>query len=196
MFPMEILKIKLRKFEVISKESEDVIIAKHGKKIYKITKFDPKTTEGDNYAYCINRVSTCGIKTPKLLLIDRKHGYVIREHVEGERVIDIIAREDLSEDIYKQLFENAYFAKVNRITINYEPDKWVVSNGILYYFDSFFTIYNPDEDLVRKYIRLWFPTKELNAYLKKFSLRLDESRTKEEYVANKEIVLMTCKYYK
>lgn len=193
---MEILKIKLRKFEIISHESDDEMIAKYKKKIYKITKFDPKSTEGDNFAYSINRISTCGVRTPKLLLIDRKQGYVVREHIEGERIIDLIAKDKLPEDLYKQLFENAYFAKINRITINYEPDKWVVSNGLLYYFDSHFVIYDPEEDLIKKYIRLWFPTKELNAYMKKFSLKLDEKRIEDEYAVNKEIVLMTCKYYK
>lgn len=192
---MSEIKIKHRKFEIIE-ENDEFIIASYKKKVYKIDKFDPKTNDGDNFSYAMNRVSNSGVRTPKLLFIDRKGGYVARTHIEGERMIDVIAKENLSEEMYKQLFENAYFAKVNHITISYKPEDWMFSEGTLYYMGTFFMPFREDEDLIKKSLRLWFPTRELASYLKMNGLELDKSRMKDEYATNKEIVLMTLKYYK
>lgn len=193
---MEILKIKFRKFEVIEHLSDDVLIAKHGKKTYQITKFDYKSDDGKELAYQINRVSTCGVKVPKLYLLDKRNGYIVKEYVAGKTIMEMIASDNLDEKIYEQLFQNAYLAKINRITLNYEPDKWLFADGELYYTYPYFIIYNEEKDLVKKYLRLWFPTKELQTFLKNNGLDIDKNRMKEEYAINKEMVLMICKYYK
>lgn len=193
---MEILKIKFRKFEVIEHQSDDVLIARHGKKTYQITKFDSKSDEGKELAYQINRVSTCGVKVPKLYILDKRNGYIVKEYVIGETIMEMIAKNNLDEKVFEQLFQNAYLAKINRITLNYEPDKWLYSDGVLYYTYPYFIIYNEEKDLVKRYLRLWFPTKELQTFLKNNGLEIDKNRMKEEYAVNKEIVLMICKYYK
>ena len=189
------LKIKHRLFEVVE-EREDFVLATYKNKTYEITKYEPKSKEGDALAYLTKRISTSGIKSPKLFLIDKRQGYIVREHLEGVTIMELISKEDLSEDIYSQLFQIAYLAKISRMTLNYEIDNWLLVDNVLYYTLPDFIMYNENKDLVNKYIRLWFVTKELADFLSKHGLSIDKSRIKEELVINKQIVLTTVKYYK
>lgn len=193
---MEKLKIKHREFEIIEEKSENSFIGVFKDKKYYINKFLPHTEAGDELCYSVSRIKTSGIKAPKLFLLDRKNGYVVREFIEGINVMNIIAESDLSEDIYRQLFLNAYMAKVNRMTLNYEIDKWILKNDELYYVYPHFINYDEEKDLAKRYLRLWFNTKELVQFLDKHELSFDKSRLKDEYTTNKEIVLMTVKHYR
>lgn len=193
---MNQIKIKHRLFENVVEMEENVFSATYKGKKYTLLKFEPYTTDGDEICFSCKRIFSAGIKAPKLKWIDKKLGYIVREYVEGESVMDLIMKDNLSEEIYKQLFLNAYLAKMNGMTLNYEPDKWLFANGVLYYVYPHFIIYNEAKDLVKSYLRLWFITKELLQFASKLGLEFDKTRMKDEYTTNKEIVLMTCKYYK
>ena len=146
--------------------------------------------------YALMRIKNAGIRAPKLFWIDKKAGYIVREYLTGESVMELISRENIPEEIYKQLFINEYLAKVNKMTLNYEPDKWIIKDNTLYYMLPQFIEYNEEKDLVKKYLRLWFPTKELAQYLANNNLSFDRTRLKEELATNKELVLLVCKYYR
>ena len=82
------------------------------------------------------------------------------------------------------------------MTLDYEPDKWMLVDGKLYYIYPSFIMYSKEKDLADKYIRLWFNTKELANYLAKLGVFYDKSRLKEDFQTNKQIVLTVCKYYR
>ena len=193
---MSEIKIKHRIFEKVKDLSEDSFLASYKGQEYEVFKFDYKTEAGDALMYSLMRIKNAGIKAPKLFWIDKKAGYAVREYLQGESVMELISRENIPEDLYRQLFLNEYLAKVNSMTLNYEPDKWIIKDGTLYYMLPQFIIYNEEKDLVKKYLRLWFPTKELAQYLANHNLSFDRTRLKEELATNKEMVLMVCKYYK
>ena len=193
---MEEIKIKHHIFNKIEQISENSFIGVFKNKKYYINKFEPHTESGDEISYSVSRIKSAGIKSPKLFALDKKHGYIVREFIEGESVMEMIAKTDLPEDIYHKLFINAYMAKINRMTLNYEPDKWIVKDNELYYVYPHFIIYDEEKDLVKRYLRLWFNTKELVQFLNKHDLSFDKTRLKDEYVTNKEIVLMTVKHYR
>ena len=193
---MSEIKIKHRIFEKVRDLSDESFVATYKGKEYEVFKFDYKTEAGDALMYALNRLKNSGVKAPKLFWIDKKAGYAVREYLEGENVLKLLSKENLSEDLYKQLFLNEYYAKVSGMTINYEPDKWIIKDNTLYYMLPQFIVYSEDKDLVKKYIRLWFPTKELAQYLEKHNLSFDRARLKEELATNKELVLLVCKYYK
>ena len=188
--------IRHRAFNIIEQKSNTSFIGVFKGKKYYINKFVPHTEAGEELCYSTLRIKSAGIKAPKVLLIDKKNGYVVREYLEGESVMEIISREDLSEDIYHQLFINAYMAKTNRMTLNYEIDKWIMKDGVLYYVYPYFIIYDEEKDLIKRYLRLWFNTKELIQFLSKHDLSYDKARLKDEYTTNKEIVMMTIKHYR
>lgn len=193
---MSEFKIKHRIFEKVKDLTSESFLATYKGKTYEILMFDYKTEAGDALMYSLTRIKSAGIKAPKLFWIDKKAGYAVREYLEGETVMEYIARENLPEDFYKQIFLNEYLAKINKMTLNYEPDKWLIVNGTLYYTLPQFINYNEEKDLVKKYIRLWFDTRELVQFLNNNGLSFDKSRLKDELVTNKEIVLMVCKFYK
>lgn len=193
---MESIKIKHRLFEIVEQRSETSFIATFKNKKYFINKYEPHTEAGDELSYSVSRIKSSGIKAPKLFIRDRKSGYVVREFIEGQSVMSLIAEKDLDEEIYRQLFVNAYMAKLNRMTLNYEIDKWILKDGELYYVYPHFIIYDEEKDLLKRYLRLWFNTKELIQFLDKHDLSFDKTRLKDEYTTNKEIVLMTIKHYR
>ena len=193
---MNSIKIKHRIFEKVRDLTDDSFLATYKGQEYEVFKFDYKTEVGDALMYSLMRIKNAGIKAPKLFWIDKKAGYAVREYLQCESVMELISRENIPEDLYRQLFLNEYLAKVNKMTLNYEPDKWIINNGVLYYMLPQFIIYNEDKDLVKKYLRLWFPTKELAQYLANHNLSFDRTRLKEELATNKEMVLMVCKFYK
>ena len=193
---MEEIKIKHRIFQKVKDLSNESFLATYKDKTYEVLKFDYKTESGGALVFALNRIKNSGVKAPKLYWIDKKAGCAVREYIEGETVMEYISKEDLPDDFYKQLFLNEYMAKINKMTLNYEPDKWIIVYGTLYYVLPQFINYNEEKDLVKRYIRLWFNTKELAQFLNKNGLSYDKSRMKDELVTNKEIVLMVCKYYK
>ena len=193
---MSEIKIKHRIFEKVKDLTDDSFLATYKGQEYEVFKFDYKTEVGDALMYSLMRIKNAGIKAPKLFWIDKKAGYAVREYLQGESLMELISKENIPEDLYRQLFLNEYLAKVNKMTLNYEPDKWIIKDGTLYYMLPQFIIYNEEKDLVKKYLKLWFPTKELAQYLANHNLSFDRTRLKEELATNKEMVLMVCKFYK
>ena len=193
---MDSIKIKHRIFEKVKDLSDESFLATYKGKEYEVFNFDYKTEAGDALMYSFIRIRSAGVKAPKLFWIDKKAGYIVREYLEGENMMEFISKENIPEDLYKQLFLQEYLAKINRMTLNYEPDKWIIKDNTLYYMLPQFISYDEEKDLVKKYLRLWFPTKELAKYLENHNLPFDKSRLKEELATNKELVLIVCKYYK
>ena len=193
---MSEIKIKHRVFEIIEEKDSGSLIATYKGKKYYVTMFEPKSDAGNELIYSCTRINSAGIKAPRLRWIDKKLGYVVRDYIEGVSVMEMISKGELDEDIYHQLFLNAYLAKINTMTLNYEPDKWVMSDGTLYYIYPHFILFDEEKDLVKHYLRLWFATKELVQFLSKNGLTFDAKRLKDEYTTNKGIVLMVCKHYR
>ena len=193
---MSEIKIKHRLFEIIEETGSDSFIGVYKGNEYEILKFDYHTEKGAALLYALTRIKSSGVKAPKLFWVDKKAGYIVRELLVGETVMDYIAKQDLSDDLYRQLFLNEYLAKVNQMTLNYEIDKWIIVNNTLYYTFPEFIRYNEEKDLVKRYIRLWFNTKELSQFLANHGLSYDKTRLKDELSTNKDIVLMVCKHYR
>ena len=109
---------------------------------------------------------------------------------------DYLSKQDMTEELYDQLFKNAYYAKMSGMTISYSPNDWGLYNGSLFYLGETFSVFKKEEDLVDKSLRLWFNTRELSEFMKNNGVFYDKNRIKGEYEVNKEIVLMACKYYR
>ena len=193
---MEIIRIKHRDFTLIENVSENSFIMEYKNKKYFVRKFVPKSEEGEELTFAMERLSVSGVRIPKLRWIDKKAGYVVSDYIEGVTVMEYLSKNEMTEDLYDQLFKNAYRAKIRGMTLNYEIDKWMISNGELVYVHPIFIIYKKEKDLVDRYLRLWFDTKELAEFMDKNGVFYDKTRIKTEYLTNKHIVLMTCKYYR
>ena len=192
----DIIKTLFKKYEVKSQLSEDSYICECKNQKFLLRVFEPRSEKGQELEYSLTRIKSSGISAPKLMLFDRKKGYAIVEYIEGESVAKILSEKDLTDDIYKQLFDNAYLAKIVKATLNYEPDHWLLSNGKIFYVHPHIIEYAEEKDLVKHYIKLWFNTKELAKYLADLGLSYDKSRIQNEYATNKEILLKTVSFYR
>ena len=193
---MDTIKIKHREFTKVKDINENQFVGLFKNKQYMVYHFDPSSEEGKKYVYFLNRITNTGIRTPKLYWLDKKQGYAVREYLEGEYAYEYMGYDDLSDDLYKDLFFNAYMAKMSHMTLNYNPDNWMIVGNNLYYMIDEFIIYEKSKDLVDHYIRLWFNTKELAKFLENNGVSYDKLRIKDEYSTNKNIVLTTCKFYR
>ncbi len=193
---METIKIKHRTFEIIERLSLDNFIVERKGKQYFVRQFDPKSQEGKELAYCLKNLSTSGVKIPKLHYLDDRNGFAVSEIIIGEKMSDYLSHSDMSEELFEQLFRNAYFAKVHSMTLDYDPEWWTLVNNTLYYTRPIFIKFQKEKDLADHYIRLWFNTHELAKYLAKLGISYDKSRIKDEYSTNKQVVLTVLKHYR
>ena len=193
---MEIIKIKHRTFEILERLSKDNFIAERKGKQYFVRQFDPKSQEGKELVYCLKNLSSSGVKIPKLHYLDDRNGFAVSEIIIGEKMSDYLSHSDMSEELFEQLFRNAYFAKVHSMTLDYEPEWWTLVNNTLYYTRPIFIKFQKEKDLADHYIRLWFNTHELANYLAKLGISYDKSRIKDEYLTNKQVVLTVLKHYR
>lgn len=193
---METVKIKHKEYQITQIISDDKYIGSYKDKKYLLRKFDYSSEEGKALLYNIKKLINNGVKVPKLIAVDKKVGFLVSEYIEGITAMEYLSKQDFSEDLFDQLFKINHMAKSGKMTLNYSPDKWIISNGELYYVYPWFINYNPKEELSEKYLRLYFNTKELAEFLDKNGVFYDKSRIKDEYSTNKEMVLMTVKYYR
>lgn len=193
---METIKAKFKEFVIDSNIGENTFICKHNKTKYFLRKFDPKTIEGIALVQSLKKLSDNGIKIPKIIAINKKKGFVISQYLKGTKVIDLISDADLNENVYSQLFVVAYMARINKMTLNYEPDNWMMANDTLYYLNPFYIPYDPKKDLIERYLPLYFNTKQLKQYMENMNVFYDKKRVKPEYETNKEMAMMACKYYR
>lgn len=188
---MENIKIKHKQFEVLEIVSKDTFKANYKNNTYLIRKYEPDSIELD----MIKKLTKSMVNTPKVIRMDKKSGYVAYELVEGTLMSDYILENDFNENIYKQIFRNSYSARVAGLNLDYSLDKWMLLNDTLYYVGEYCEKYDPKNDFTKGKMREWFFTKELADFYKKNGVLFDKKRIKDEYSANKEMVLMTCKYY-
>ena len=193
---MENLIIKHKVFSDISELKEGVFLGSFKDKQYLIYHFEPKSERFKQYLFSFKKIASTGVKSPKLFIIDKKNGYIVREYIDGVLMSNYLAENDMTDSMFELLFKNAYLAKLSHVTLNYQIDKWMLYQNELFYLSPEFDTFQKENDLVDHYLRLWFNTKEKAEFLAKNGISFDKKRIKDEYSTNKELVLIVCKYYR
>lgn len=193
---METIKACHKEYIIKEQLDDQNFICERKGQLFFIRKYEKYLEEGQLLAFQIKKVTNMGIKTPKLYGIDKRNGYIVSEYIDGETLMDILSREDIDEKYIEQLFENSYRAKINKVALNYEPDKWKVRDGVVYYTYPYFIKYTKEDDFTVKGLPLYFNTHELANFMHNKGVFYDKNRIKNTYDTNKQIVLITCKYYK
>ena len=194
---MENVTIKRKTFELISPMGENSWKASKDGQFYFIKKFEVKSNEYFDYLYAANRIKSSLVLAPRVILKDKKSGYVVTNFLQGQTVLDYLCENDPSEDdlIYKQIFQQAHLAKMNGLALDFKPENWLITDKGLALCKIWFQIYNKNLDFTQTDIRLWFLTKDLAKYAREHGRHFNVNRLKDEYITNKNIVLTTCKYY-
>ena len=192
---MDTIRIKHKDFEIVEIVKDNIFKCYFNNKYYIITKLKTDDPNYKDQLFYLNKLFNSGVPQPKLKCLDKKQGYVVQEYMEATSLFDYILDNDFNEMIYKKIFYNAYSAKVAGLKISFDLKSWVLINDSLYYVGLEAEKYSPDNDFTKKDIWYWFMGKELAEYYKNNGVLIDKSRIKSDFEVNKEMVLMTCKYY-
>ena len=192
----EIIEIKRKEYEVIEQISDHTYKVERKGQYYLMKKFEDDPAGFEKFVDAEHDLRVSGVTNPKCYFYDKKLRIAILEYIEGETCFDILLKEDLSESIIEQLFKTFWYAKNDRLALDYSPKNFVFSNGKLYYLPFIVGRFTSNEQFVQKDIMLWFFTKDFIKYCHSLGIDVDQSRLKSDYETNKNIALMTVKYYR
>ena len=192
---MDKIVIKRKEFEIVELIANNIFKCSYKNKLYLLTKLDVNDAFYNDNLKQFNKLVHSAVKQPKIKLIDKKQGYIVREFVEGINLFDYILDNDFNESIYKQVFLNSYYARVAGLNLNFDLKSWLLVGDDLYYINLYSEKYEREKDFTKNEIRKWFFSEELRKYYEENGIIFDKTRLKDEYSVNKEMVLMTCKYY-
>lgn len=194
---MEEIKIKNKTWTILEVIKEDRLYkVQRKKKLGLLKKFKSESDEFLNFLDFYKRLKIANVRMPKVLVIDKNNSYVVVEYLQGELVLDLLLKDNLTEKIYSDIFEQDWLARYEKITLNFYPENWLISNDKLYYLPFVFSEgVDENKTFEKYYIRYWFFSKEFVKHAESLNKIVDKSRLKDEYQLNKDIVLTTIKHH-
>ena len=192
----EIIEIKRKEYEVIEQIGEHSFKVERKGQFFFLKKFEDDPVGFEKFVDAEHSLRVSGVSNPKCFIYDKKLRIVVLEYIEGETCFDTLLREDLSESVIELLFKTFWYARNDRLALDYSPKNFVFTNGKLYYLPFKCERFTTNEQFVQKDIMLWFFTKDFIKYCHSLGIDVDQSRLKSDYETNKNIALMTVKYYR
>lgn len=92
---------------------------------------------------------------PKVLTYDDENQYLIKEYIEGELLLDYIAKGDLDYHLYLSVLHSIMLAEINGMNIDYFPTNFVIKDQKLYYIDYEVNAYSTAWDFRHWGIYMW-----------------------------------------
>ena len=193
---VEEIEIKRKVYQVVEQLSDHCFKVERKGTYYLLKKFDDDREGFDNFVDCEHRLRVSGVTNPKCFLYDKKIRWAIIEYIEGDNCLDLLKSGELSEEILQLMFRAFWYARNDRIALDMKPDNFVYANGKLYYMPFKVEKFTTNDNFVQHEIRLWFFTKDFVKYCHDKGIDVDQSKLKSDYETNKNIALMTVKYYR
>ena len=192
---MNSITIKRKEFEIVEIINNNSFKCSFKDKFYFVKHYNmEKSSEESKFNNCL-KLNKSAVNFPKIFLADKRSGYIAFEYLDGVLLSDYILENDFDENIYRQVFLNSYMAKAIRLQLDFSLDQWMLADKNLFYVGDYCESYQPEKDFTKTQIREWFLSKELVKFYENKGILFDKSRVKDDYTVNKEMVLMTCKYY-
>lgn len=191
----EIISIKRKDFEVLEHLGDHSFkVERHGK-IFFLKKYDNKD-KFNNFIKQSHRLKITAIDTPKVYMFDKDQMISVVEFIEGPTMLESLSQEDITnEEVYRLLMLIEWYGRREKLRIDFHPEHFKFTGKKLVYLPYTFGAFEPNYNFNLKDIRLWFPTKELSAYIKSKGLSFNDNRVGNEYAVNKQIALMVVKYH-
>lgn len=193
---VEEIEIKRKTYQVIEQLGDRSFKVERKGQYFFLKKYDNDKEGFEQFVDCEHRLRVSGVTNPKCYLYDKKLRWVVLEYVDGENCLDLLQKEQLPEQILELMFKAFWYARNDRIELEMRPDNFIYLNGKLYYMPFRYQKFVSNDNFVQRDIRLWFHTKELVKYCHEKGIAFDQSKVKSDYETNKNIALMTVKYYR
>ena len=192
---MNSITIKRREFEIVEIIKNNSFKCTYKDKEYFVKKYDLEKSEAKSRFNNALKLHRSSVNTAKLILADKKQGILAFEWLDGTLVSTYILDHDFDENIYRQIFLNSYMARAMKLNLDYSLNQWMMVGSKLYYISDFCEEYRAENDFTKKQLRLWFLSKDLSKFYENTGVLFDKNRIKDDFTVNKEMVLMTCKFY-
>ena len=192
----EEIEVKRKVFTVIEQIGEHSYKVERKGQFFFLKKFEDNPKAFEAFQDAEHRLRVSGIVNPKCYLYDKKTMIAVIEYVEGDTCLEALLGGSLPETAIELLFKTFWYAKSDRLALDYRPDNFIFTNGKLYYLPFACDKFVDKESFINQDLRLWFFTKEFIRYCRAKGIDVDESHLKSDYEVNKSIALMTVKYYR
>ena len=193
---VEEIEIKRKVYQVVEQLGDRSFKIERKGTYYFLKKYENDKEGFEKFVDCEHRLRVSGVTNPKCFLYDKNLRWAVIEYVEGENCLDLLIKGDLSEEVLQLMFKAFWYARNDRMALDMKPENFVYTNGKLYYMPFNVEKFVNNDNFVQRDIRLWFFTKEFIKYYHDKGIDVDESRLKSDYETNKNIALMTVKYYR
>ena len=193
---VEEIEIKRKNYQIIEQINDREFKVERKGKYFLLKKFDNDPDGFEKFTDCEHRLRVSGVSNPKCYLYDKKLRWAILDYIEGDNVLDMLQKAPLPEQVLELMFKAYWYARTDRMALDMKPDNFVFSNCKLYYMPFKVEKFTTNDNFVQHEIRLWFFTKDFVDYCHSKGIEVDTSRLKSDYETNKNIALMTVKYYR
>lgn len=193
---VEEIEVKRKVFTIVEQLGEHSFKVERKGQFFFLKKFESDSEKFEAFCDAEHRLRVSGIISPKCYLYDKKARIAVLEYVEGESCFKTLQNGELSEQVIEALFKTFWYAKNDRLGLDYRPDNFVFSNNKLYYMPFKVGKFDNKDTFVQEDTRLWFFTKEFVKYCHDQGIDVDMSHLKSDYETNKNITLMIVKYYR
>lgn len=114
--------------------------------------------------FAYNKLKNVGIQMPALIDANMDKKFIIKEYIEGDLVTELIVNNNLPHSCVEQVFIMSEILKLSALNIDYFPDNFVLSNGILYYVDYEHNPYDRKWDLGNWGLYYWANSAGMKAF--------------------------------
>ena len=191
----EIIEIKRKQFEVLQPMGEHSFKVTRNGKVFFLKKYSSKD-EFKKFVDQQHRLKITAIDIPKVYMFDKNLMISVVEFIEGETMLASLAKADIEdENILKFLFLDEWYMRREKLKIDLRPENFIYTGKKLVYLPYSFENPDPKYNFTMSDLRLWFPSKEFKAYAESKGYSVDDKRFSNEYLVNKQMALMTVKYY-
>lgn len=193
---VEEIEVKRKYYQVIEKIGVRSYKVTRNNKLYFLKKFEGDDKGFEHFIDCEHRLRVSGVTSPKCQIFDKKTMIAVVDYIEGDNCFVSLQKGNLAEEVVELLFKAFWYAKNDKIALDYRPDNFIYTNGKLFYLPYECKKYVSNESFIQHDIRLWFFTKDFIKYCHDKRIDVDQSLLKSDYEINKNIALMTVKYYR
>ena len=191
----EIIEIKRKEFVIIEKINEHSFKVERKGKHFFLKKYDNKDQLRE-FIEKSHRLKLTAMDVPKVYMFDKNLLISVVDFIEGPTMLDVLSKEDIKDEtILKILLQDEWYMRREKLRIDFSPENFKYDGKKLYYLPYKYGSFESDYNFVMKDFKLWFPTKELANYVESKGLTFDRKRIGNEYATNKQIALLTVKYY-
>lgn len=172
----------------------DIFVARRKDRLFSFREYVSEKAYHDDLAK-YKRIQKVGVNVPKLIAHDRQLLVLIFERFQESNALEVLAKENLKEIYFKQLFTIYRFCRFSKVEINYLPQYYILKGQTLYYIGEDIIDSDPKRNLENFGLRYWIYSKEATDLLRSKGLEVDSKRLLGEEETNKRIVLLSVTYW-